>query len=62
MEFIKWFVNKHGILVGGGSLVIVFLFVVGLAVMTRGMILVIVPILLAYFVGLNLLDYFSKDK
>jgi hypothetical protein len=60
MKFIKWFIDKHGILIGGGTLMILFLTLVALSVFTRGFILIFVPIGLLVFVVSELFEYSVK--
>lgn len=62
MNFIKHFINKYGVLVGGGSLAIVLVSAVLLVYATRGVILVLVPAAVMFFIVLELLDYFIEGR
>lgn len=61
MNFIKWFVNKYGILMGGGALLIVALSFVGLAVVTKGLILILIPLVIFWFVVMEFIQYFFSS-
>lgn len=62
MEFVKWFVNKYGIMIGGGSLIILFLFFVFLSVFTKGAILIFIPLLIFIFVVSELFDFYTRKR
>ena len=57
MNFIKWYVDRHGVLLGVGSLLIVALSFVGLAVVTKGMILVLIPLGIFWYVVMEIIQY-----
>ena len=61
MDFIKWYVNKYGLILGGGSLLIVALSFIGLAVVTKGIILILIPLAVFWFVVVEFIGY-SVDK
>jgi hypothetical protein len=61
MDFIKWYVNKYGLMLGGGSLLIVALSFIGLAVVTKGIILILIPLAVFWFVVVEFIGY-SVDK
>lgn len=61
MDFIKWYVNKYGLMLGGGSLLIVALSFIGLAVVTKGIILILIPLAVSWFVVVEFIGY-SVDK
>lgn len=62
MNFIKWFVNKYGILMGGGSLVVLVMSFVGLAVATKGLILILIPLAIFWFVVMEFIQYFFEGN
>lgn len=62
MGFIKWYIDKYGIMLGGGSLVILFLFFVLVAIFTRGAILILIPIGIGVFVFLEMFDYYTDVR
>lgn len=62
MKFVKWFTDKYGIMIGGGSLLIVFLSFVGLAVVTRGFVLIIIPLVLFAFVANEFLRFLFIER
>lgn len=62
MNFINHFINKYGVLVGGGSLAILIVSLVLLIYATRGIILLLLPVAITFFVILELLDYFIEGK
>ena len=62
MNFIKHFINKYGVLVGGGSLAILLITVVLLTYITRGLILILVPVIIFWFVVIELVTYIENKK
>jgi hypothetical protein len=55
-------VNKYGILVGGGSLAVLLISAILATYITRGLILVVVPLFVVWFVGMEVIQYVLDKK
>lgn len=62
MNFIKYFINKYGILVGGGSLAILLISLILAVYITRGLILILVPIFIVWFIGMEVITYYVDNR
>jgi hypothetical protein len=55
-------VNKYGVLVGGGSLAVLLISAILATYITRGLILVVVPLFVVWFVGMEVIQYVLDKK
>jgi hypothetical protein len=55
-------VNKYGVLVGGGSLAVLLISAILATYITRGLILVLVPLFVVWFVGMEIIQYVLDKK
>lgn len=62
MNFIKYFINKYGVLVGGGSLAILLISLILAVYITRGLILILVPIFIVWFIGMEVITYYVDNR
>lgn len=62
MNFVKHFINKYGVLVGGGSLAILLVSLILTVYITRGLILILVPIFIFWFIGMEVITYYVDKK
>jgi hypothetical protein len=62
MHFIKHFINKYGVFVGGGSLATVLVSFVLMAYVTRGIVLIFIPLVIFWFVAMELSKYYLDKK
>lgn len=62
MNFIKHFINKYGVLVGGGSLAILLISLILAVYITRGLILILVPAAVVWFVAMELMTYYIDNR
>ncbi len=62
MNFIKHFINKYGVLIGGGSLAVILISAVLLVYITRGAVLILVPIGVVFFILFELIEYFQEGR
>lgn len=62
MNFIKYFINKYGVLVGGGSLAVILVGSLLLVYITRGAVLILVPIGVVFFILFELIEYFQEGR
>lgn len=62
MNFIKHFINKYGVLVGGGSLAVLLISLILTVYITRGLILILVPIFIVWFIGMEVITYYLDNK
>jgi hypothetical protein len=55
-------VDKYGILVGGGSLAVLVVSTILAIYVTRGLILILVPITVFWFIGYEVIQYVLDKK
>lgn len=62
IKFCKYMVDKYGILVGGGSLAVLVVSTILAIYVTRGLILILVPITVFWFIGYEVIQYVLDKK
>lgn len=62
MNFIKWFIDRHGVIFGGSMIAIAFVTFCLLTYVTKGLILIFVVMGVFAFIIWELIEYFNKPK